>query len=259
MNQYCFITTSYCCGCHEPTKEYIKNRFNIDAELTSIFVNFSNDFSPNDYTKMPFVGATKRRDLVYGKIFKLYDFIVNCVENKFEYICHFDFNDTFFCRSATEMMDKFISEGKDFLICAEKPCWPYIDTVMRWGVPTRHIPQADTNIANYLNSGVIIAKTSYLLQILNKLKELCLTKSIDFWDDQGVWQYYYFYMNQELNVDYDSEYTICTSFLKDDNFSLENNKVVVNNCKKSTPFIIHDNSSFSAILIEKYKSLYGNN
>jgi hypothetical protein len=255
MKKYCFITTSYCSGCDEPSKEFVINHFNLNSDINSVFVNFSSEFSPNDYSKIPFIGATKRRDLAYGKIFKLYDFLVANIENKFEYVCHFDFSDTYFCRSATEMMDKFIHSSQDFLICAEKPCWPYYDTVINWGQPKTSLINDDSKIANFLNSGVLISKTSVLLEHLKKLKDLCLTSNIDFWDDQGVWQYYYNFIDNNLNVDFNSEYTICTAFLKEEDFIIRDKTIFVNNELKSKPYIIHDNSSFSANLIYKYKLL----
>jgi len=255
MNNFCFVTTSYCDNCQEPSINDIKAKFNIDSDVSNIFVNFSNEFSPYNHIKIPAIGASRRKDLVYGKIFKLHEFLKKNIEGKYNYVCHFDFSDTVFCRSATEMMNKFISENREFLMCAEKPCWPYFDTVVRWGKPNTRLINDDSKIANFLNSGVIIAKTAILISLLEKLIKICLEVDIDFWDDQGVWQYYYNFVDNSLPIDFKSDYTVCTAFLKDENFIFEDNKIFVRNEWKSQPYIIHDNSSFSANLIHRYKLL----
>lgn len=255
MNNFCFVTTSYCENCEELSSQHLKLKFNIDCSEDNVFANFSNNFSPFNHSNIPNIGATRRKDLVYGKIFKLYDFLENKIKNNFEYVCHFDFSDTIFCRSAEKMMNKFINEKKEFLICAEKPCWPYFDAVIKWGTPVTNLINDDSKIANFLNSGVIISKTSILLCLLEKLKHICLTSNIDFWDDQGVWQYYYNFIDNSLPVDFNSEFTICTAFLKEDNFKIEDKKLIVNNEHRTLPYIIHDNSSFSANLVEKFRKL----
>lgn len=243
MKTYCLITTYYCNGCQLPSKDNLKEKFNYDGNLDDFYINFSNTFDPFNTTEIPNVGFTKRRDLVYGKIFLLRKLIEEKILNKYEYLVHIDYSDTKFSRSCNEMISNFITTNQDFLISTEKNCWPYLDVVSSW-----LNKQLEPKEFFYLNSGAIISKVDKFYKIIKKLEELCLTTSIDFWDDQGVWQYYD--LNEEpLNKDFNSEYFFSTALLDDSYYSIDNREIKT---KFNTfPYLIHDNSSFSLNLINK--------
>lgn len=243
MKKYSLITTNYCFNCSEPLKGDVISKFNFDGDYSDIFINFSNKFSPFEMTEIPDVGFTKRRDLVYGKIFLLEEFIKKNILEKYEYICHIDYSDTKFNGSFVEMMDKFVEYNYNFLISTEKNAWPYINQLRSW----TEMELEDLEFS-YLNSGAIISKTDVFYNYLIKMKSLCLGTSIDFWDDQGVWQYYDL-MIESLNKDKNSEFFFSTALLDDSFYTIENKKI--KNRFGFYPYLIHDNSSFSLNLIKK--------
>jgi hypothetical protein len=243
MKKYALITTCYCENCSIPSTEELTRKFKYDGDVSDLFVNFSNEFSPFNGINIPNVGVTKRRDLVYGKIFLLKDFIETNILGKYEYLCHIDYSDTKFAGSYLEMMQKFESTNQDIIISTEKQCWPYIDTVSSW----LSSPITENEFF-YINSGAIIAKVDYFYNMLLTLINICLESNIDFWDDQGVWQYYHLAI-KPLNSDKTCEYFFSTALLDETYYSIENGKVVT---KYGTiPYLIHDNSSFSLNLTSK--------
>ena len=206
-------------------------------------MNFSNKISPHNFDNLPYVGITKRKDLVYGKIFLLLDFVRENILGKYEYICHVDYSDVKFCRDFTDMMEKFEDSNLEIIISTEKNCWPYFDTVQTWS----ETPLQDLEFS-FLNSGGVISKVEKFVEILEKLKLLCLTTQIDFWDDQGVWQY--LDLNENIHKDTICEYFFSTALLNETYYTLENKKITT---KFGTePFVIHDNSSFSLNLINHF-------
>jgi len=243
MKKYCLITTYYAKGITCPSKEHTKIKFNYDGEEDDLYINFSDAFDPWNTADLLCTGNSRRKDLVYGKIFLLRDFIQNHILNKYEYVCHIDYSDTKFCKSYRGMMENFISKDIDLIISTEKTCWPYLEILESWS-PSR--PKLTYQEFKYLNSGAFISKTSVLLEILNTLKDLCLSTDIDFWDDQGVWQYYDLYVNQ-LVKDYTCEYFFSTALLDNTYYKKIENKIITK--FDTSPYLIHDNSSFSLNLI----------
>jgi len=237
------ITTYYCTNCIEPTKKECQIKFNYDVDNKDFYINFSNYFNPFDFSKIPNIGKTKRKDLVYGKIFKLKIFIENNILGKYDNILHIDYSDTKFTKSTKELFDKFIDSKKDIIISTEKNCWPYIETVSNW---------FDTKLENkefyYINSGAVISKVDTFYKILKKLEDFCLNTNIDFWDDQGVWQYMNILENN-LNKDEIMEYFFSTSELNESYYNIKNK--IITTKFGTEPYLIHDNSSFSLNLINK--------
>lgn len=240
MKKYCLITTYYGKDVLCPSKEETKSRFNYDADYDDLYINFNNTFDPWNKDHLN-VGKSNRKDLIYGKIFLLKDFIQNNILNKYEFICHIDYSDTKFAKSFLEMMSLFEVSGKDFIIATEKTCWPYLEVTQAW--TTKKLLPAEFF---YINSGCIISKTKIFIDYLNKLIDLCLNTNIDFWDDQGVWQYYNLVINK-LPSDLTCKYFFCTALLDNTYYSMDHNQIKT---KFNTyPYIIHDNSSFSLNLI----------
>jgi hypothetical protein len=244
MKKNALVTTFYCSNCKKPNITDIKKKFNYNGKDEDLFINFSDYFDPFNPNLIPNVGNSKRRDLIYGKIFKLRKFIEDNISGKYENLLHIDFSDTKFVRGFDELFDKFIESKKNIIISTEKNCWPYIEVVSNWVNK-----KLEPNEFHFLNSGAIISKTEKFLNILKKLEDLCLSKSIDFWDDQGVWQYYDL-MIETLDKDLNSEYFFSTAFLDDSYYSIEKGKLKTR--FNTYPFIIHDNSSFSLNLIKKF-------
>lgn len=242
MKKYALATTYYCKNCVCPTKEYLKTRFNYDGNAEDIHINFSNDFDPWNKEHLN-VGASGRKDLVYAKIFMLRDFIKDTILGNYEYVCHIDYSDTKFARSFIEMMNEFESTNQDFIISTEKICWPYIDTVKKW----IDYPIQDIEF-EYVNSGAVISRANVYYDYLTTLADLCLHSEIDFWDDQGVWQYYNVKI-KNLNSDKIAKYFFSTALLDDSYYRMEGNMIVTK--FGTVPYLIHDNSSFSLNLINK--------
>lgn len=243
MKKYALATTYYCLNCPCPTKEQLKDRFNYDGDLEDIHINFSNQFDPWHKDSLN-VGSSGRKDLVFGKIFLLKDFIKDNILNNYEYVCHIDYSDAKFARSFIDMMKDFESTKENFIISTEKKCWPPLDVVKNW---------VDFSIEekefHYINSGAIISKTEIYYDYLNKLSDICLTENIDFFDDQGVWQYYNLKI-KNLNSDKETKYFFSTGLLDDSYYTIDENKKI--KTKFGTyPYLIHDNSSFSLNLINK--------
>jgi hypothetical protein len=244
MKKYALATTYYCTNCSCPTKEQLKERFNYDGDLEDLYINFSNQFDPWNKDHLN-IGQSGRKDLVYGKIFLLRDFVKDNILGKYEYICHIDYSDARFARSYMEMMNEFESTNDNFIISTEKICWPYLDTVKQW----IDYPIEEKEF-EYINSGAIISKTEIYYDYLVKLANVCLEQNIDFWDDQGVWQYYNLKI-KNFNSDKVSKYFFSTALLDESYYTLENKLVKT---KFGTyPYLIHDNSSFSLNLIDKIK------
>lgn len=247
MKKYALLSTFYCNGCICPSKEDIRNMFNYDGDLKDLHINFSNKFDPWNLEKC--VNVRGRRDLIQGKIFLLKEFIENNILNKYEYVCHIDFSDTRFARSFLEMMNEFENTKQDFIISTEKNCWPYFSSVKTW-VDYELLEEE----FKFVNSGAIISKTEVLYNYLIELMELSLSNIVDFWDDQGVWQYYNLKV-KTLNADRDCKYFFSTALLDESYYTIENNKI---RTKFGTfPYLVHDNSSFSLNLKNKINySLY---
>ena len=215
MKKHAVITTYYCNGCQQPSQENLKNKFNFDGNVEDIYVNFSNEFDPFNMDKIPNVGVTRRRDLVYGKIFVLRKFIEENILGKYEYLSHIDFSDTKFSRSCNDMVDKFIQSGEDIVVSTEKNCWPYLDAVSKW----MGNPMEDKEFF-YLNSGAIISKTNTFYELI-----------------------------KELNTDKKCDYFFSTAMLDETYYTIENKKIKTK--FNTEPYLIHDNSSFSLNLIKQ--------
>jgi len=243
MKKYCLVTTYYCNGCESPNKEHVKNKLNFSADISDLYLNFSNTFSPHNFDKLPYVGVSKRKDLLYGKIFLLLEFVEEHILGKYEYICHVDYSDVKFCKCFNEMMKKFEDSNEDIIISTEKDCWPYLDTVQTWV----NFPLKNSEFT-FVNSGGVISKVEKFVETLNKLKSLCLNSEIDFWDDQGVWQY--LDLSENIHKDTKCEYFFSTALLNDTYYTLENKKIITK--FNTEPFVIHDNSSFSLNLINQF-------
>jgi hypothetical protein len=240
MQKYCLITTYYGKDALCPSKENTKLKFNYDADNNDLYINFSDTFDPWNKEHLD-VGCSGRKDLIYGKIFLLKNFIVNNIQNKYEFLCHIDYSDVKFTKSFKEMMLKFENSNLDFCIATEKSCWPYLEIVQQW----TNNKLSETEFY-YINSGCIISKTEIFINYLDKLINLCLNTNIDFWDDQGAWQYYNSVI-EPLHSDRICEYFFCTALLDNTYYSVDNNQIKT---KFNTyPYIIHDNSSFSLNLI----------
>jgi hypothetical protein len=242
MKKYALATTYYCKDCPCPTKESLKSRFNYDGDIEDIYLNFSNEFDPWNKDHLN-VGTSGRKDLVYGKIFLLRDFVKDNILNKYEYICHVDYSDTKFARSFIGMMEEFESTGEDFIISTEKNCWPYLDVVKQWIDYSLEEKEFE-----YINSGAIISKTEVYYNYLVILANLCLDTTVDFWDDQGVWQYYNVKI-QNLNSDKNAKYFFSTALLDDSYYTME--EKLVKTKFGTYPYLIHDNGSFNLNLINK--------
>jgi hypothetical protein len=238
----CLVTTYYGLNAQYPSKNDVKNKFLSDCEDEHLYINFDNSFDPWNMEHLS-VGASRRKDLVYGKIFLLKNFIEKNILNKYDFLCHIDYSDVKFSKSFNEMVDKFINSGRDFIIATEKICWPDIDTVERWARKELKPKEFE-----YINSGCILSKVDIFYTYLNELIEICLKTNIDFWDDQGVWQYYHTSISP-LVSDNICEYFFCTGLLDDTFYNMEDKKIKT---KFDTyPYIIHDNSSFNLNLCQK--------
>jgi hypothetical protein len=243
MKKYALASTYYSFNSKRPSIDEVKRKFNYDGDVDDLYLNFSNEFDPwhKDHLN---VGVSGRRDLVYGKIFLLREFVKDNILGKYEYICHIDYSDTKFARSYVEMMEDFISTGDDFIISTEKQAWPPFDVVKSWV----DYPLEDEEFV-FINSGAIISKTQTYYDYLGLLSDLCLNSGIDFWDDQGVWQYYNL-KTQKLNSDKTCKYFFSTAMLNSSYYEIDENKKI--KTKFGTyPYLIHDNSSFSLNLITK--------
>jgi hypothetical protein len=242
MKKYCLVTTYYGKDTACPSKENTKSKFRYDGHEDDLYINFSDTFDPWN-TEHLSVGYSHRKDLIYGKIFLLKDFIESNILNKYEFLCHIDYGDVKFSRSFIDMMEKFHKSEQDFCIATEKTCWPYIETVQQW-LPHK----IDLKEFEYINSGCILSKTEIFYKLLTDLIDLCLNTKINFWDDQGVWQYYNLVV-EKLSTDISCEYFFCTALLDETFYSIEDNKIKT---KFNTyPYLIHDNSSFSLNLTNK--------
>jgi len=241
MKKYCLVSTYYGVGANKISSIDAKKKFNYDGDVEDLFINFSDKFDPYNTSDIN-IGKSKRQDLIYGKIFMLKDYIKNHLLNRYEYICHIDYSDVKFARSFDSMMKQFETNNLDFIIATEKICWPYFDVVDGWG----NIPLKDIEF-HHVNSGCIISKTDLLHEYLEHLSTLCLNLNIDFWDDQGVWQYFHYYINK-LNIDNNCEYFFCTALLNDNYYTIDNG---IRTKFNTYPYIIHDNSSFSLNLTQR--------
>ena len=242
MNKCCLITTFYNYGGCIPDKFNVSHKFNYDGDLEDLYINFDNTFDPWHKDHL-LVGPSGRKDLIYAKIFLLRDFIEKNILNKYEYICHIDYSDAKFARSFKQMVDEFITENLDFIISTEKICWPYIQQMQN--ITNLNIEKEEFE---YINSGALISKTDILYNYLNKLVGLCLDTTLDFWDDQGVWQYLHFVENT-LNIDKKCKYFFSTGMLDETYYYIKDNKIFTK--FDTQPYIIHDNSSNSLNLILK--------
>ncbi len=231
------VSTYYCTDCVEPTKEFCKSKFNHDNLEEEFILNFSDYFDPFKTDKIPYVGKTKRKDLVYGKIFLLRKFFEERLLGKYDNVVHIDYMDTKFSRSSKELFEKFINSKEDIVISTEKNCWPYIETVSEW-VGSK-LPHKDFL---YINSGAVIGKVDVFYDKLKKLERICLETNIDFWDDQGVWQYLNL-TEGGITKDDKSQYFFSTALLDNTFFTRDSEGIKTK--FKTFPFLIHDNSSYS--------------
>lgn len=237
LKKYALVTTYFCLDCPQPTKEYLLQRFNADCDIEDIYINFSNSFDPWHVDHLNVGVARGRKDLIYGKIFLLKEFIEKNILNKYEYMCHIDYADTRFCRSFIKMMEDFIRSEQDFIISTEKLSWPPIESVRHWGNPI-----IEEKEFYFINSGAFIAKTASFYEYICKIHNTCLTTALDYYDDQGIWQYYNLYVDK-LPADETCKYFFSTAHLDSSYYTVENNAVKT---KFGTfPYLLHDNSSFS--------------
>ena len=238
---FCLVTTYYGLNSDKPNLVDVSRKLNYDGKLNNFFINFDNTFDPWNTDHLN-VGVSWRKDLIYAKIFLLNRFIKLNIEKEYEYICHIDFSDTKFVRSFTQMMEEFESDKTDFVISTEKKCWPYLDHMK---TITHNTSLEDTEF-KYINSGALISKVSTLIKYLEELSNICISENIDFWDDQGVWQYYNI-TQQKLNSDNNCKYFFSTALLDNTYYTLDQNGLRTK--FNTNPYLVHDNSSFSLNLI----------
>jgi hypothetical protein len=243
LKKYALVTTYFCFGCEEPSRIDLQKRFSADCDIEDIYINFSNSFDPWHMDHLNVGVAGGRKDLIYGKIFLLKQFIEKHILNKYEYLCHIDYSDTRFCRSFIQMMDEFAASNQDFIISTEKQAWPPIQSIHSWG--NNQIKEEEFY---FINSGALIAKVGTFYKYICKMHDICLTTSLNYYDDQGVWQYYNLYVDK-LDADETCKYFFSTAHLDESYYTIENNTV---RTKFNTlPYLIHDNSSFSLGLTQR--------
>jgi hypothetical protein len=140
-------------------------------------------------------------------------------------------------------MNEFRNSGKKITISTEKTAWPYIETLREWAKR-----DLNDNEFSFLNSGFVLSEVKTFHSILCDLERICLETNIDFWDDQGVWQYYDL-MKNNIDKDHKSLYCFSTALLDETYYEIKNGKLKT---KFGTePYVIHDNSSFSLNLTKK--------
>jgi len=243
MKEYALVTTHFCYKCSKIESDSLKKKLNYDGPIEDLHINFNNTFDAFHFNEIPNVGITKRKDLIYGKIFLLKNYVEKHLLNRYEYLLHIDYSDTKFSKSFVEMMEKFKKSGEEIIISTEKQSWPYIDVVNMW---------LDKELVDeefkFLNSGAVLSKVKKFYEILTYLENLCLSTTIDFWDDQGVWQFYDLKI-KSIPKDEKCEFFFSTALLDNSYYSIENKQIKT---KFGTyPYLIHDNSSFSLNLINK--------
>ena len=119
MKKSCLITTFYSKSQKCPSKLCLKEKFGCDCLIDDIHINYSDSFDPWNSDHLQ-AGDSKRKDLVYGKIFMLRDYIEENILGKYEIICHVDYNDVKFSRSFAEMIESFDKSKKSICIATEK-------------------------------------------------------------------------------------------------------------------------------------------
>ena len=173
--------------------------------------------------------------LAYYKIKRLRDFISNNLL-KYKYILFLDATDTNFVKEPTNIIDRYLSYGKNIVMCAEKNMWPITKYASLY---------ANKNIDcdfKYLNSGSYIGSVGAIYKHLDNILRSKYQEGID---DQGHWTIEYL-LHDDICIDH-LQKLFYSTFESKNGFEKIDGKVIFN---RSDPFIIHDNGGHNELTVK---------
>lgn len=127
--------------------------------------------------------------LYFYKVVKFYDYLVENILGKYDYVLFMDATDTAFVKPFDGLIEKFTSLNCSILFGAEKELWPPTSYV--------HLYENKEKISEYcfLNSGTYFGYTD---KIAHYLKDMIDNNY--YRDDQGCWSAVYL-LNNDIMID----------------------------------------------------------
>ncbi len=158
-----------------------------------------------------------------------------------DYLIFCDANDVTCMRSVDYLLDMFDLEHQ-IIIGQEKNMWPTQEKRNTWENYTDYTQEHFT-AKTFLNSGVILAKTSNFIKMLETMISSVFTTNIrTFNNDQGVYTYYYTMgLTPKLVLDTSNIFVLNTFSRSVDEGYFSNDKKIVYKKTGVIPAFVHDN------------------
>lgn len=157
-----------------------------------------------------------------------------------EYIIFCDANDVTCLKPIDYLLDVFDLEN--FIIVGhEKNLWPTQERKSNW-LNYSDYRGDDLQNRTFLNSGMILAKKSKYIEMLQSMIDNVLSTNINtFSNDQGVFTYYYnMECTPKIKLDYNNTFVVNTYSRSHNEFYLQNN-CLVSEKTGVIPCFVHDN------------------
>lgn len=173
-------------------------------------------------------------------LYKIYLLLQKVKEVDCDYIIFCDANDVTCLKPIDYLINIFDLEN--FIVVGhEKNLWPTQERKMHWPNYTDY-KEDDIKNRTFLNSGMIFAKKSKYIEMLQSMIDNVLSTNINtFSNDQGVFTYYYnMDCNPKIKLDYNNTFVVNTYSRSHNEFYLQNNTLVSEKTGVS-PCFVHDN------------------
>jgi FkbM family methyltransferase len=174
-------------------------------------------------------------------LYKIFLMIEEAKNVKSEYVLFCDANDVT-CMASVDHLETFF-DLDNFVICGqEKNTWPTQEKKASWP-DYRDYSQKEVQNETYINSGMILAKTSKYINMLQSMVDNVLSKEIKtFANDQGVFTYYYNNkIDPPIKLDCSNAFATSTFKRNKDEFYVDKNRRLVIKETGVKPCFVHDN------------------
>lgn len=135
-------------------------------------------------------------DYIYYRVYKLYDSLLEEIrKNKWEYVVFLDYNDTFFCGSPDELIDKLNGFDSNIVFGCEKNLFPARDVISTWDFPF------EPGEPPYVNGGMFFGRSESLLEMFDEVKKIAESHNCFFMSEQGI--YHVLHRRNDLGISLD--------------------------------------------------------
>ena len=228
------------------------NEPSFDIENTTLYKSFKN-FNPNhQFAHFHFNRGhyhqqeaefherfDQQSDYILYKICMLKEKLQNHVTS--EYVIFCDANDVVCLGNVDHLLNTFDLENH-VVVGAEKNQWPVPERKLGWA-GFKDYSGFDAENQFYVNSGMVLAKRTNFIEMLESMKRNILSTNIkNFMNDQAVYTWHYTAKSLPLiELDYNTTFAVNTFKRSCEEYYLNNEQRLVSKATGEKPCFVHDN------------------